>query len=138
MRDRMTRVIRGSQARRALCPTAVSPRRMPMKTFVIAGIVLMVGLAGCDNCPFICGSCSGDGDNDSKEMAVAVDQVPAEVLAAAERIVPGINVTKVTMETEDGETCYEIVGTDKDGKAVEVEVEVDASGKVTEVEKDDD
>jgi uncharacterized membrane protein YkoI len=103
-----------------------------MRPTTLLTITFMLALTGC-NC---CGMCGSDGDE--KEMAVPLDKVPATVLAAAEQAVPGINVSKVTMEKEAGETSYEVTGTDPHGNPVEVEVEVDASGKVTGVEKDED
>jgi len=72
---------------------------------------------------------------DSAEVEVALEEAPAAVLEAAKKAVPGIVITSVDKEEEDGKTVYDVEGT-VDGKFVEVEV--DASGNVLEVEHGDD
>ena len=58
---------------------------------------------------------------------IALDKVPAEVKAAAEKAVPGITLTEAEKETKKGVVVYELDGT-ANGK--KYEIKVDASGKV--------
>jgi len=71
----------------------------------------------------------------SGESAIALDQVPAAVLAAAEKAVPGFVLAGAECETEGGDKVYDLTGTS--GGAT-YEVEVTAAGKVGEIEKDGD
>ncbi len=70
-----------------------------------------------------------------EEVAIAVNTVPAAVLAAANGAVAGIVFTSAERETEKGLTVYCLVGS-ANGKRYEVEVTAD--GKVVEIEDADD
>jgi uncharacterized membrane protein YkoI len=74
-----------------------------------------------------------DGDDD--EQSIPLDQVPALVLQAALKAVPGLIVEEAELEVEDEVTVYGLAGT-AGGK--EVEVEVSAEGQVLEVEWEED
>jgi len=69
------------------------------------------------------------------EGKVAPDQVPANVLEAAKKAVPGLVVTGAEGEVEHGVQVYDVTGT-ADGTIYEVEVTAD--GKVNEIEKGGD
>jgi uncharacterized membrane protein YkoI len=73
----------------------------------------------------------GDDDGDDDEQSIALDQVPALVLQAALKAVPGLIVEEAELEVEDGVTVYGLEGT---AAGKEVEVEVSAEGQVLEVE----
>lgn len=76
-----------------------------------------------------------DEDGDEDERPIAMSDVPANVLAAAQKALPGVALTEAEVETEDGATVYCLSGA-KDG--AEWEVEVAADGRVLEVEREDD
>jgi uncharacterized membrane protein YkoI len=63
---------------------------------------------------------------------VALSRVPAAVLKAAARAVPGARLSKAFISVEDGQRFYEIEGLDARGR--EVEVEVTTRGQVLQVE----
>ena len=74
-----------------------------------------------------------DGEEDEEEeQAIALDQVPADVLAAARAALPGAVFTSAEVETEDGQLVYCLEG-HLDAEAVEVEVAAD--GRVLEIER---
>lgn len=81
-----------------------------------------------------CQSLHHDDDGD-EEREVALDQVPAQVRAAATGAVAGFVIEEACSETEDGELIYCLEG-HADGK--EYEIDVSASGKVLEVESEDE
>ncbi|MEQ8763082.1 MAG: PepSY domain-containing protein [Planctomycetota bacterium] len=76
-----------------------------------------------------------DDDDEDDEEEIALEDVPADILAAAEAAVPGVVFSKAYTETEDGQKVYELVG-EADGERVEVEVSTDA--KVLEIERGED
>ena len=69
------------------------------------------------------------------ETVIALDKVPAAVRTAGEKAVPGLVITRVERDVEDGVVMYDVLGTAK-GKTFEVEVTAD--GKVLEIEEEDD
>ena len=76
-----------------------------------------------------------DDDDDAVAVDVALDQLPANVKAAAVAAVPGLVITESERETQkDGTVVYDVEGT-ANGKAYEIEVT--AGGKVLEVESED-
>jgi len=97
-----------------------------MKTLIgIVSIVVVVGMAGCATVD----------DLFEKEQEIALSEVPAPVIAAAEGAVKGIVLTEAEVEEEDGQTVYELEGTVA-GKTYEIEVS--SEGKVLEIEQEDD
>ena len=90
----------------------------------------------------ICGlGCATLDELFDKEKEVALSDVPAEALKAAQGAVDRVTITEAEMEKEKGETVYVFEG-EANGK--KYEIEVTAEGKVPEVEekaeeaKDDD
>ena len=79
-----------------------------------AAAVLMIS-AGCASAP----PEEDDGDA-TDEVMVALDQVPANVLAAARAASPGMTVVSAYRETEDGVTYLEVCGKGADGNAVDI------------------
>lgn len=71
---------------------------------------------------------------DDDEVAIPLDEVPADVLASARAAVPGIELLSAEVETEDGRQVYDIEGK-LDGAFLEVEVT--EKGEVLEIEKED-
>ena len=71
----------------------------------------------------------GEDEQDENEQEIALDQVPAAVLAAAQVALPGAVFEKAETETKGGLVTYALKGT-LDGR--KCEVELDASGKVLE------
>jgi hypothetical protein len=69
---------------------------------------------------------------EEQEIKIALDKVPAKILDAARKAVPGIQLACAAKETEKGQTVYELVGTHQ-GRTYEIEI--DAGGKVLEVER---
>ena len=67
--------------------------------------------------------------------ALAPSSTPNKVLDAANKAVPGGEVTGTAEEKEDGRTVYEV---QKLVDGVEYEIEVTANGEVLEVEEGDD
>lgn len=82
-----------------------------------------------------CLSCQNLASGADEEQEIAVSAVPAEVLAAARRAVPGFAVEEACTETEDGVLVYCLEGEANDK---EWEVDVAADGKVLEIEGADD
>ena len=71
-----------------------------------------------------------------KEERIPLDEVPENVIAAAENAVEGITLTEAEIEkVKKNIVIYELEGV-ADG--VKYEIEVTSEGKVIEVEKDDD
>ncbi len=70
----------------------------------------------------------------AQEEDVALADVPAAVIVAAEAAVEGLQITEAEVEVERGRTVYELEGTVGDE---EYEIEVTADGEVLEVEVDD-
>jgi hypothetical protein len=101
-----------------------------MSRFMLSLIILICALA-------IGGSialwAAVNGDDDDEK--VPISDVPKIVLDAANKAVPGGEITEVEKEVEDGETIYEV---EKVVDGVEYEIEVTADGVVKEIEKDDD
>jgi uncharacterized membrane protein YkoI len=63
---------------------------------------------------------------------IALDKIPAEVMAIAKKELPGVEFEKAWTGKADAEMAYEIRGHAKDGKVREVKIS--ASGKVLEKE----
>lgn len=73
------------------------------------------------------GSDDDDGDDQGDdELAVALGDLPAQVLAAADGALPGAVWTSAVVETEDGVQVYELQGT-LGGAVFEVEIAVDGT-----------
>ena len=72
-----------------------------------------------------------DEEGDDEEQAIPLDQVPALVLQAAQKAVPGLIVEEAELEVENDVTVYGLEGS---AAGKEVEVEVSATGQVLEVE----
>ena len=70
----------------------------------------------------------------AQEEDVALADVPAAAIMAAEAAVAGLQITSAESEVEDGQTVYELEGT---AGGAEYEIEVTADGEVLEVEVDD-
>lgn len=66
------------------------------------------------------------------EELVPLEKIPAPVLEAAKKAIPGITFNKAWKSKIEGQDAYEIVGKTKDGKTREVEVSV--AGKVLNIE----
>jgi len=66
---------------------------------------------------------------------LAPGSAPDLVLAAANKAVPGGEVTGIEEETEDGQLIYEV---QKEVDGVKYEIEVTADGEVLEIEEGDD
>ncbi len=58
------------------------------------------------------------------EETVPIDRVPAPVLEAAKKALPGIKITKAWKAKVNGQDAYEVQGKTKDGKIREAEVSV--------------
>ena len=69
------------------------------------------------------------------EKEIPLDKVPTAVLEAAQKAVPGIELTEAEVERTIKGLVYEIEGT-LDGK--EYEIEVSSDGKVLEIEEEDE
>ena len=63
---------------------------------------------------------------------VPLEKIPAPVLEAAKKAIPGITFNKAWKSKIEGQDAYEIVGKTKDGKTREVEVSV--TGTVLNIE----
>ena len=70
-----------------------------------------------------------------REIEEAIKKVPAQVLEAANKAVPGGEIAEVEKEVEDGQVIYDV---EKVVDGVEYEIEVTADGVVKEVETDDE
>jgi hypothetical protein len=77
---------------------------------------------------------AGD-EADDEEQAIALDQVPDVVLAAARAALPGVVLTSAELEKEHGQFLYSLSGMLGD-EAVEIEVAPD--GRVLEIERGED
>jgi uncharacterized membrane protein YkoI len=69
------------------------------------------------------------------EKEIPLNEVPDVVLKAAQKAVPGIELTEAEVEKTTKGVVYEIEGT-LDSKKYEIEVSSD--GKVLEIEEDED
>ena len=76
----------------------------------------------------------GDDDHDGSKI-VPVKQVPALVINAAKKEVPGIKITGAEKEENDDETIYELKG---NAAGKEYEIKISSQGKVLKAGKDDD
>ena len=74
-------------------------------------------------------------DNENEEEKIAIEALPAAVVAAVNDAVEGGVIVEAERETEDGRVIYEI---EVDLNGVEWEVEVDEDGNVLEVESEDE
>lgn len=74
-----------------------------------------------------CGSWS-----QAEERKIKLEEVPPIVMQNAKAAVPGVTFTEAQIDTDDTETIYELKGTTKDGKKVEVDVYPD--GFIEEIE----
>ncbi|MFI5456091.1 MAG: hypothetical protein ACHRXM_11640 [Isosphaerales bacterium] len=74
----------------------------------------------------------GCGDSVERAEPVELDEVPAEVKAAATKALPGIKFDRAQKIKIKGQDAYEVRGKDKRGKIREVEVS--ATGEVVGVE----
>ena len=81
--------------------------------------ILMILATGCESEP-------------KSDEIVALEQVPANVMDAARKQLPGITFDTVYKMKIDGKNAYEVRGKDKRGKVREVEVS--ASGEILGVE----
>ena len=75
---------------------------------------------------------SGCGGMPSSDEIVPIEQVPAPVMDAARKQLPGYTFDTVYKMKIDGKDAYEVRGKDKKGKVREVEVS--ATGEVLGVE----
>ena len=76
-----------------------------------------------------------DDADDDEDEEVALSDVPASVIEAANKAVPGGKIEEVEMEEEDGKVSYEV---EKVVDGVEYDIKVTADGVVKEVEEEDD
>jgi hypothetical protein len=74
-------------------------------------------------------------DDEGEDEEVALSDVPAKVIEAANNAVPGGEIEEVEKETEDGVVIYEV---EKVVDGVEYEIEVTADGIVKEIEEEDE
>ena len=68
------------------------------------------------------------------EKEIPLNEVPDAVLKAAQKAVPGIELTKAEVEKTHKGVVYEIEGT-LDGK--EYEIELSSDGKILEIEEEE-
>ena len=68
------------------------------------------------------------------EDSVSMNDVPAEVRAAAQAAANGTRLEKVDLDLDDGTATYELSGKGADGKMIEVDVLRD--GRIEEVEQE--
>lgn len=73
-----------------------------------------------------------EGKEKKDKEEIALDQVPANVKAAAEQAVKDIVITEAEKETKKGKVIYELTGKVGDK---EYDVKVDADGKVLKVKE---
>jgi len=69
------------------------------------------------------------------EMEIELDAVPANVIAAANRALPGIQLSEAEYEEEEGLMVYELEGM---LGATRYEIEITPEGEVLEIEQIDD
>ncbi len=90
-----------------------------MRILMIVGCsIFMAAQSGCSE--------SGEG----LKKPLPMDQVPADILKAAQEKYPELEFDVAFTETEDGVPVYELKGKSKTGKMLEVEVTHD--GKILE------
>lgn len=86
--------------------------------------------------PLLAPSCQSLHHDDEEEtLEIALDQVPAQVRAAANSAVTGFVLEEACTETEDGVLIYCLEG-HADGR--EYEIDISAAGKVLEIESEDE
>ena len=85
-------------------------------------------------CVFGCASIRSAFERED-EKDIALSDVPAEVVQAAQAAVAGITLTEASVEEEEGQVVYDLEGT---ANGTEYAIEVTADGKVLEVEEDED
>jgi hypothetical protein len=90
-----------------------------MRAKTILSVAFLAAIIGC-------------GEQAEREERVALEQIPAEAMAAATKALPNIKFERAQKIKKDGKEVYEIRGKDKRGKISEVEVT--ASGEVVEIE----
>ena len=73
--------------------------------------------------------------NDNDDEKVTLSDVPIKVIEAANKAVPGGEITAVEKEEEDSQIIYEV---EKVVDGIEYEIEVTADGVVKDVEKEGD
>ena len=95
---------------------------MKLQNLILCVLVAMLGLAFQTQ--------AGKGEEE-----VALSKLPAAVVKAVKKAVPGIKLTEAERETKDSGVVYEVEG--KVGE-VEYEVKVTEAGKVLKIEKEDD
>lgn len=104
--------------------------------FLALGMLIAVG---CETNQEAARTDTGDAQRaaepEKAEMVIPLETVPATVMKAGENAVPGIVITRVEREYEDGVWVYDMEGT---AKGVAYEIEVTADGKVLEIEEEDD
>jgi uncharacterized membrane protein YkoI len=71
---------------------------------------------------------------DDHDEKVEMSKVPAAVQAAAKKILPNLDACKASMETENGDTYFEIEG--KGENSMSVAVILTSSGQIIEVERE--
>ncbi len=71
-------------------------------------------------------------DNDTE---IPLSEIPADVIAMIQNILPGISLSEAEKEIEDGTIIYELAGKLIDGK--EYEIEITESGEIIKIELDD-
>ena len=76
----------------------------------------------------------GDDDHDGSKTITAA-AVPALVMNAAKKAVPGIKITRAEKEKNDDQTIYELKG---NAAGKEYEIKISAQGKVLKAEGDDE
>ncbi len=81
-------------------------------------------------CALLVAGATASGDD---ETPIPLADVPAAALNAAKNAVPGIELTSAEMETERGQTLYELEGSVGDATW---EVEGTPTGEVLEIEED--
>jgi hypothetical protein len=89
---------------------------------LLLALVLMVGAV-----PAAFGA-EKEGKGKAKAEKVALDQVPANILAAAGDAVKGFKATEAEKTVKGDKVIWEVEGTAADGKTYEIKV--DGSGKV--------
>src|SRR5262249_50007706 len=85
----------------------------------LLGVVLMMGVLGCESQP-------------KSDEIIPIDQVPAHVIEVARKQLPGYTFDTAYKMKIDGKDAYEVRGKDKRGKVREVEVS--ATGEVLAIE----
>jgi hypothetical protein len=78
-------------------------------------------------------SCS----EEEAEVEIPVPAVPPKVLSAAEKALPGVEITEAEIERHEDDVVYELEG-NLDGKKVEIEIHPDGTIKEVEHEGDEE